>query len=161
MVAAYDLWTRNREGLFWFQRFINLSNCHLLAYLDNCSFTYSPGTWGQHIVDVEQGNTLYSILWLSKLWLSVSSWRGTCQAGGSVATWLIAVALPRLLYHHTNTHPHSTISRQVNLVSWLTADWPLPDILCWLQAAESVTSSTIIVHSESQPFLSHAPAECH
>jgi len=36
LVASYDIWPGNGEGLYWFRRFINLS----LTY----TFTYSPGT---------------------------------------------------------------------------------------------------------------------
>jgi len=31
LVASYDLWPGNREGLFWFQRFINMSLTYLLT----------------------------------------------------------------------------------------------------------------------------------
>ena len=37
LVASYDIQPGNREGLFWFRRFINLS----LTYLD----TYLPQSW--------------------------------------------------------------------------------------------------------------------
>jgi len=40
LVASYDIRPGNGEGLFWFQRFINLS----LTYLDTYPLTYSPGT---------------------------------------------------------------------------------------------------------------------
>jgi len=39
LVASYDIWPGNGEGLFWFQCFINLS----LTYLDTYPLTYSPG----------------------------------------------------------------------------------------------------------------------
>jgi len=32
LVASHDIWPENREGLFWFWRFINLSLTHLLRY---------------------------------------------------------------------------------------------------------------------------------
>ena len=39
LVASYDIRDGNREGLFWFRRFINLS----LTYLDTYRLTYSRG----------------------------------------------------------------------------------------------------------------------
>jgi len=30
-VASYDIWPGNREGLYWFRRFINLSLTYLLT----------------------------------------------------------------------------------------------------------------------------------
>jgi len=41
LVASYDIWPGNREGLFLFRHFINLSVTHLLRHL---SLPYSPGT---------------------------------------------------------------------------------------------------------------------
>ena len=40
LVASYDIWPGNRDGLFWFLRFINLS----LTYLHRHLPTYSPVT---------------------------------------------------------------------------------------------------------------------
>jgi len=40
LVDAYVLRPGNGTGLFWFQRFINLS----LTYLDTYPLLYSPGT---------------------------------------------------------------------------------------------------------------------
>ena len=40
LVTSYDIRPENREGLFWFRRFINLSLTYLLRHLP----TYSPGT---------------------------------------------------------------------------------------------------------------------
>jgi len=36
-VDSYDIWPGNVEGLFWFQRFINLSLTYLLRHLPNYS----------------------------------------------------------------------------------------------------------------------------
>jgi len=33
MVASYDMWPGNKEGLFWFRHFINLSLTYLLRHL--------------------------------------------------------------------------------------------------------------------------------
>jgi len=38
LVASYNIWPGNREDLFWFWHFINLS----LAFLDTYTLTYSP-----------------------------------------------------------------------------------------------------------------------
>ena len=40
LVASYDIWPGNGEGLFLFRNFINLS----LTYLHTYPLTYSPGT---------------------------------------------------------------------------------------------------------------------
>ena len=40
LVASYNIWPGNGEGLFWFRHFINLS----LTYLDTFPLTYIPGT---------------------------------------------------------------------------------------------------------------------
>jgi len=47
LVASYDLWPRNGEGLFWFQRFINLS----LTYLDTDPLTVPALTRGDEGLD--------------------------------------------------------------------------------------------------------------
>jgi len=33
LVASYDIWPGNGEGLFWFRHFINLSLTYLLRHL--------------------------------------------------------------------------------------------------------------------------------
>jgi len=38
LVASYDLWPGNGEGLFWFWCFVNLS----ITYIDTYLLTYSP-----------------------------------------------------------------------------------------------------------------------
>jgi len=37
LVAYYDIWPGNGEGLFWFRRFINLSLTYLLRHLFTCA----------------------------------------------------------------------------------------------------------------------------
>jgi len=62
LVASYNIWPGNGEGLFLFWRFINLS----LTYLDTYPLTYSPGpTWGTQI------NRLYSLPHTGVLSISV------------------------------------------------------------------------------------------
>jgi len=46
LIASYHIQPGNGEGLFWFQRFINLSLTYLYIY----PLTYSPRpTWGTFI----------------------------------------------------------------------------------------------------------------
>ena len=69
LVDSYDIQPGNREGLFWFWRFINLSltylltlfvlkgtlNSNSLTYLDTCPLTYSSGaTQGPPVGDTLQ-----------------------------------------------------------------------------------------------------------
>jgi len=54
LVASYDIWPGNEEGLFLFRRFINLSLTHLVRHLP---LTYSPGThMGCHGHEVRSAN---------------------------------------------------------------------------------------------------------
>jgi len=48
LVACYDIWPGNGEGLFWFWHSINLSHTH--TYLDTYRPTYSPGTYIGHTI---------------------------------------------------------------------------------------------------------------
>jgi len=41
LVASYDIWPGNGEGLFWFRHFINFLSL-ILTYLDTYPLTYSP-----------------------------------------------------------------------------------------------------------------------
>jgi len=42
LVASYDIWPGNGEGLFWFQCFINLSLTDLLSHLHTYSQHWDP-----------------------------------------------------------------------------------------------------------------------
>jgi len=44
LVASYDIWPRNGQGLFWFWCFINLSLTYLLRHLPTC--LQPEPTWG-------------------------------------------------------------------------------------------------------------------
>ena len=70
LVASYNIRLGNGEGLFLFQRFINLSLIYLLRHLP---LTYSPGTNTGHIVSKMQQNAPSRCIWLQSFHSTVIS----------------------------------------------------------------------------------------